>query len=185
MVVDLNAKEFIRWLFSLPELKRVKPLRKSVAEAVSRRLLQIASSEPDHALLKQLAMDVLMLSTRLGRARVASNDECKRFLNDYTAYLLGRDLKAAAALIANAPSRQDDRTPLNRHMVEYRTNRIVPFAPAFTARPRTRRRLPQDDISERICTALDALLLADCTRAATCVAEFLKNSRLLPQQERS
>lgn len=178
MVVELNAKDFIRWLFHAPILKRMKPLQLSEAVGVSRRLLTMAASQPDPTPLRQLATDIMTSTVRFNATPVASGAECEQFFEDFAPYLLGHDLEAIKELLKHEGSEALS-VAVNPGAIEYRAQQVVPSAPMLVNGPRTRTKLPSDDISERICTALDALKASKCTRPAACVSELLKESPLL------
>jgi len=182
LIVEINAKEFIDWLFRLPRKKLMKPVRASDAVAVARRLAELANTQPELSFLWDLATDVWRLLLFVPDGRVATNARCTQFLNDCSPYFLNRDLKAAVAAIEKTADVQGPRFPRNPNQIEYRIERPVLGAPAMTSGPRTSRRPPADDISERIGVAIDAMTEANCGRPVASVVDCVRNSRLLPEE---
>lgn len=178
MIVELNAKEFLGWLFRLPTKKLIRPLRAAQAIAVARRLAEIADSQPE---LSGLATDVWKLLLRLPVGKFATNAQCVRFIEDYAPYFLAHDLKAALAAIAMTADVPAPRMAGNPNQIEYRVERPVLYAPAVVYGPQTSRRPPADDLSERIGVAVDVMTEAKCRRPVAIVADSLKGSGLLPE----
>ena len=178
MIVELNAKEFVEWLWRLPAKRLIRPLRAAQVIAVARRLALLADSQPE---LSGLATDVWRLLLRVPDGKVATNAQCARFLEDYAPYFLAHDLKAALAAIARTADVPAPRMAGNPNQIEYRIQRPVLYAPAVFYGPRTSRRPPADDLSERIGVAIDAMTEAKCTRPVAIVADSLKRSRVLPE----
>jgi hypothetical protein len=182
LIVEINAKEFVDWLFGLPLKKLIKPMRAAQAIAVARRLAELANSQPEFYFLWDLAADVWRLLLFVPDGRVATNEQCTRFLNDYRPYFLNRDLKTAVAAIDKTADVQGPRIARNPDQIEYRLERPVPYAPAVVSGPRTSRRPPADDISERIGVAVDAMTEAKCGRPAASVVDSIARSGLLSKE---
>jgi len=182
LIVEINAKEFVDWLFQLPLKKLIKPMRAAEAIAVARRLAELAHSHPELKFLWDLAIDVWRLLIFIPEGRVATNASCTHFLNDYGPYFLNHDVKGAVAAIEKTAEVQGPRIARNRNRVEYRIERAVLYAPAVAYGRRTSRRPPADDISERIGAAIDAMTEAKCGRPIASVADSIRRSGLLSKE---
>jgi hypothetical protein len=135
LIVEINAKEFVDWLFGLPLKKLIKPMRAAQAIAVARRLAELANSQPEFYFLWDLAADVWRLLLFVPDGRVATNEQCTRFLNDYRPYFLNRDLKTAVAAIDKTADVQGPRIARNPDQIEYRLERPVPLRASRSLRP--------------------------------------------------
>jgi len=82
LTVEIKAKEFVDWLFKLPSKKLIKPLRPGNVVAVGRRLAGLAVTQPDMNFLLGLAQDIWSLLIQVPEGRIATNEECERFLHD-------------------------------------------------------------------------------------------------------
>jgi hypothetical protein len=91
-------------------------------------------------------------------------------------------LKTAVAAIDKTADVQGPRIARNPDQIEYRLERPVPYAPAVVSGPRTSRRPPADDISERIGVAVDAMTEAKCGRPVASVVDSIRRSGLLSEE---
>jgi hypothetical protein len=180
LIVEINAKEFVGWLFSLPVKKLMKPVRANDAIAVARRLAELANSEPELNFLWGLAADIWKFLIHIPDGRVATNEQCSRFLDEFGPYFPAHDLKAVQRAIENAAQVEVPKMCHNPNQLEYRIERPVPYAPFLTYGPRRSKRPLADDISERIGVAIDAMTEAKCSRPVASVADALRRSGLLP-----
>ena len=157
----------------------MKPLRADDASAVARRLFQLAHAHPEDrdTNLESLAQAIWMLPFHRAEGKVASSDACVSFLREFGAYLLGHDIEQAQTLLSQTQQRESRYNPPAG--LEYRTPDPVLLAPMMAYTPREHRKPPQDDISERICIAFDAMSAASCRRPLVSVTEALKMSGLV------
>jgi hypothetical protein len=179
LTVELNAKKFVEWLLRLPPKKLIRPMQASEAVAVARRLAELADSQPE---FWALASDICALLLRVADGKIATNAQCERFLRDYAPYFSNHNLTAALAAIKKTTDVPTPRMARNPNQIEYRIERPVAFAPAAVYGPRTSRRPPADDVSERIGVAIDAMTEAKCRRPAAVVADSLRTFGILPKE---
>lgn len=180
MIVKVNAKEFVDWLLHLPPMKRMKPMRATDVISVGRRLAELAHAKPELSFLSGLAFDVWRLLVHLPQGKVASNSDCIRFLENFAPYLPSHDLKAAVRTLRRTSGVKTTKIDQNPNQLEYRTELLIPFAPAAFFHPKRSKRPPVDDISERIGVSAYAMTKARCTHPITYVANALKKSEFLP-----
>jgi hypothetical protein len=168
-VVTIDPKDFVRWIFSLPILKRIKPLQVGSTAAVARRLVQLSRMQPELD-LRRLAIDVLFVP---GAGDVASNADCDAFLDNMASCLPGHDIDATLRLLRETsdPGRTSIASGCG---IEYRALSAMPGAPMYMSMHKFKKRMPSDDVTWRICEALDVMTAAQCTRPATVVANVLK-----------
>lgn len=181
MTVEINAKEFVDWLFTVPVQKSMKPMRAAQATAVSRRLAELAHSKPELNFLWGLATDVWKQTMFLPDGRVATNEECTEFLREFKPYFLNHDLDTAFAAIAETLDVKGPRIPRDPTMVDYRTVERMLYVPAQVKIKRSGKKPPPDDLSERIGIAVHVMTEAQCTRPAAAVAAALRKSDVLPE----
>ena len=181
MIVEVDPKHFVDWLFRLPRKKLMRRLRANEVIAVGRRLTEeLAYARPDLN-LDRLAVDIWKLLVP-PQGRVATNEQCLRFFDDFRPYFLGTDLTEAFASLKRSTEVQVSRTPSDPGRLEYRIESPILFVPAAVYGPKTSKRPPGDDVSDRIGTAIDAMTEARCTRPMAYVADALRKTKLLPAQ---
>jgi hypothetical protein len=178
LIVEIKAKEFVDWLLRLPAKKLIRPMRADAAVAVARRLAELVNSQPE---LRGLIADVWSLALRVPDGKIATNAQCLRFLEDYSPYFTAHNLQAALAAIAQTADVPSPRMARNPNQIEYRIERPVAFAPAAVYGPRTSKRPPVDDVSERIGVAIEAMTEAKCRRPVASVSDSLRATGLLPE----
>jgi hypothetical protein len=181
LIVEINAKKFVDWLLGIPTKKLMKPVRAAEVVSVSRRLAELASSNMERNFLWELTADVWRLLIRVPEGKVAANEECVRFLEDFRPFFPKHDWPKVLDVLKTTGDVQVPRFSRNPK-VEYRIEKPTLHVPAYTGGPRMRRKQPTDDISERISVAVDAMTEAHCTRPLAVVAVALRDSGLLPKE---
>jgi hypothetical protein len=180
LVIQINAKEFVDWLFKPPVKRRMKPVQASEAIAVARILAELANSQSELNFLWDLAAEIWRQLIYLPEGRVATNEQCGRFLDQFGPYFPGHDLKRAQRALEKTAHIKGARISRNSSRLEYRAEKPVPHAPSVVYGPRTSKRPPADDISERIGVAMKAMTEAGCSRPAASVGDALRKAKLLP-----
>jgi hypothetical protein len=181
LILEVDPKHFVDWLFRLPRKKLMRRRRANEVIAVGRRLTELAYARPDLN-LDRLALDVWKLLVHLPDGRVATNEQCLRFFDDFGPDFLGTDLTDALAALKRSAEVRVSRTPNDLKRLEYRIESPVLFVPSAVYGPKTGKRPPADDISERIGAANDAMKAARCTRPVAYVADALRETKLLPAE---
>jgi hypothetical protein len=180
LTAKIHAKDFVEWLFKLPPKKLTKPMRAADLIAVSRRLGELANAKPELNFLRDLAADIWKLLIYLPDGRIATNEQCLRFLDEFEPFFADHDLKSALAAIEKAGDVPLRRFSKDSRIAEYRIVRSVAFVPALVQGPKSSKKPPTDDISERIGVAIDAMTEAKCKRPIASVVDAARASGLLP-----
>ena len=183
LIVKIDAKRFVAWLFQVPPKRLMKPLRAADIVAVGRRLTGLAMTQPDSALLLPVAQEVWKLMFLAPQGRIASNQECDRFLHDFLPYMpvLNENMDAIRAALKktkDADARWPNRNP---KQADYLIERLSRYVPSAAYLPRTSKRMPGDETSEKVAVAVDAMVGARCKRPYDAVADALRESKVVEE----